>query len=467
MHRRRPVANVVVLLPRRCTGLSSAFLKPRIFDVNSLKRWPVLVAMTLCAALVGCKSIGGGSSTPSSVSLRVANASLTHPSLDLLVDAVPASAGTASDTVGAYISAPSGGPTLQLNDAGSATALITLAPTLVGGNHYTLLAYESGGVVKASMLSEDFVAPVAGSAQLRVFVAAVDAGKLDVYITDPATDLATLSTPTATSPAITDAFSTGLLTYGPGTYRVRVTGAGNKADLRIDIPAVSLAALQIGTVVLTPASGGVLLNGSTLIQQGAYAATRNTNARVRLAAAVGSGATVSASASAGTQSFPIDTGSAPAFGFYALVPANSALNILVNNQSVGAPATALTAGTDHTLLVYGTPANASATLLADDNRTPSDPSSVKLRLINGITGIASNAALALTANSALVASGILPAGVSAYVAVPGSANPMNLSLTLSTSPGVFYTNNTNVLNFKAVYNVMAGGDVAGPQLLIR
>jgi len=394
--------------------------------------------------------------------VRVANATLTHPSLDLLVNASIATSATTSDAVGAYTVVPSAGPTLQLNDAGATTALITLAPTMTGGDHYTLLAYESGGVVKTSLLNEDYAAPGAGAAQLRVFVAAVDAGKLDVYITDPATDLSTVSTPTASSPVITDAFSTGLLTYSPGTYRVRVTGAGNKADLRIDIPAVTVAALQIGTVVLTPASGGVLLNGSTLIQQGAYSATRNTNARVRLASAVSNAAVVSATASAGTSNVVIDTGSvAPSFGYYTLVPASSALNISVNGQSAGAPTTALTAGSDHTLLVYGSSTGPTATVIADDNRTPADPSTVKLRLINGING--TTGALALTANSALVASGILPGGVSNYVAVPGSANAMNLSMTLSTSPGTYYSNNTNVLNFKAVYNVMAVGDVSAPQ----
>jgi len=147
------------------------------------------------------------------------------------------------------------------------------------------------------------------------------------------------------------------------------------------------------------------------------------------------------------------------------VPASSALNILINGQSVGAPAAALTTGSDYTLLVYGSPVGASATLLADDNRAPPDASTVKLRLINGITG--TTGALALTANSALGANDILPGGVSDYVDVPGSANPMNLILTLSTKPGIFYSNNANVLNLRAVYTVMASCDISAPQLLIR
>lgn len=50
-----------------------------------------------------------------------------------------------------------------------------------------------------------------------------------------------------------------------------MTGAGNKADLRNGFSGttVTLASAQTGTVLLTPASGGLLLNGSAVIQQGA------------------------------------------------------------------------------------------------------------------------------------------------------------------------------------------------------
>lgn len=424
-------------------------------------RWlPVLGVMALSTALSGCG--GSSSSSTDTVSLRLANATLTHPSLDLLVNTTNAVSATAADAVSAYVAPASGSTTLQLNDAGTGTALATTVPTLTGGMHYTLLAYESGGAVKTAVLNEDYAAPTSGTVQLRIYDAATDAGKLDVYITDPGTDLSTVSSPTASFITVTAPAATALLTYSPGTYRVRVTGYGNKNDLRIDIPAVTLTNQQVGTVVLTAATGGVLLNGSTLIQQGIYSATRNTNARVRLAAAVVGGATVAASA--GT--IPIDSGSvAPAFGYYVLVPATSTLNISVNGQSVGAPVAALTAGGDTTLLVYGSPSTATATLVTDDNRPPSDSTTVKLRLINGITGSAG--ALTLTANSALVANGIQPGAASGYVSVPGNTTAMNLSLTSSLSPGNYYSNSSNILNVNTVYTVLAGGDVAAPQLLIR
>ena len=93
-----------------------------------------------------------------------------------------------------------------------------------------------------------------------------------------------------------------------------------------------------------------------------------------------------------------------------------------------------------------------------------DATSTKLRLINGVTGSAG--ALTLTANNAPVGIGVQPAAASSYISIPGSANAMNLSLTSSLTPGVLYTT-TNTLNANTVYSVLAGGDVAAPQLLIR
>jgi hypothetical protein len=427
---------------------------------TSWRSWALTAITSMSVALTGC---GSGSSSTGNASIRLANATLTHHSIDLLVNASAAVSGTVVDTVSNYVSPASGATTLQINDSGGGTALTTSVPTLSSDAHYTLLAYESGGTVKTLLVGEDAAAPASGTAQLRVYNDTVDSGRLDVYITDPTTDLATLSSPTAT---LSDYGVTGLLSYGPGTYRVRVTGYGNQNDLRMDIPVVTLANQQVVNIVLSPASGGILLDGSTILQQSTYAATRNTSARVRLAAAVSGNSSVAASANTPAGTTVIDSGSvAPAFGYYVTVPASSALNVSVNGQSVGAPASALRAGADATLLVYGDPGSATATLISDDNRLPADTTAVKLRLINGITG--SSGTLTLTANSALVGNGIAPGAASSYVSVLGSTSPMNLSLTSSLSGGIFYTNTSNVLNAKGVYSVLAGGSFAAPQLLIR
>ena len=432
--------------------------------------WSVAGVVGLGAALSGC---GSGSSN-STDSLRLANATLTHPSLDLLVNSAVTLSATAADTVSAYAAPAAGGNTLQVDDTGSLTALTTTVPTLSGGLHYTLLAYESGGTVKTVVLSEDDAVPAVGGAQLRIYDTALDAGPLDIYITAPGADLSTLS-PTTSFGTLTSVAATTLLPYSAGTYEVRVTGAGNKTDLRLDMPAVTLTSQQSVIVALTPAAGGLLLNGSTLVEQGAYAAVRNTNARVRLASAVSGGTTtVTASASNGTAVTPIDGGAAgvaPKLGSYVLVPAGTTsspttLNISVAGQSVGAPATALGAGTDATLLVYGTPGATTASLILDDNRPPTNPAYVKLRLINGVTGN-NVGSLAITAPAVTGISTVLPGTASAYGSVLGSTTAVNLTLTSSTSAGVFYNNAAVTLNPGSVATLMIEGDVSNPQLLIR
>lgn len=429
--------------------------------MKNFRWWPAIGLAAAVVALAGCG--GGGNDSSSNASLRVVNATLTHPSLDLLINGTSAVAATALDTVSTSASPGSGSVTLQLNDAGVTTALTTSVPTLTGGNHYTLVAYESGGAVKTAILNEDNALPASGSSQIRVYNAALDAGKIDVYITTPTVDLATVSTPTATFTSTTANSSSALLTYSPGTYRVRITKAGDKSDLRADIPSVVVASQQIATVVLTPAAGGALINGATLLQQGAYAPARNTNARVRLAAAVSGGATIAATASNGAV---IDAGSvAPAFGFgYVLVPATSTLTVTVNGTPVTVSAGALKAGADSTLLVYGDPGSATAKLLDDDNRLPTDATTTKLRLINGVTG--STGTLTLTANTAPVGAGIAAGTASGYVSVVGSTNAMILKLSSSTN-GAFPADATNVLSPNAVYTILAGGPISAPQLLIR
>ncbi|MDB5947027.1 MAG: hypothetical protein JWQ33_2053 [Ramlibacter sp.] len=427
--------------------------------------WPVLSLLVLTAGLSAC----GGSSSSSSASVRLVNATLTHPSLDLWANAALAQSATALDSVSAYAQPTSGSASLQVDDAGLTTALSTVSSALVGDGHYALVAYESGGAVNAATVQEDWPLPATGAATLRVTDFAQEAGKLDVYVTTApvaqAANVAALSPVGTLLPSVAGAALS--LTFGPGSYYVAVTASGNPTDVRMMNMPVTLTNQEVANALLTPATGGQLLNGSLLVQQGSYSAFRNTGTRVRLASAVSGNATVAASATSAGSTTTIDSGSvAPQFDSYTLVPASSALNISVNGASVSTPATALVKGGDMTLLVYGAPDSSVATLLTDDNRPPADATMVKLRLINGITGNSANM-LALTANSASVASAIAPAAASTYAAVAGSANPMTLSFSSNQKSGIYFSDSSHVLNAGGVFTVLAVGDFSAPFLLIR
>ncbi len=427
--------------------------------MKHLRWWPALGSVVLMGAvLAGCGGSGGSSGD---ASLRLINATRTHASLDLYQSSTLAMSATQVDTISGYADVAVGSPTLQLNDAGGSTALLTTATTITSGQHYTLLAYESGGSLKTAVLTEDFSAPASGTGQLRIYDAAIDTGAIDVYITEPATDLATVSTPTVPFAAQSYAQSSNMLAYASGTYRVRVTASGNKSQLLLDIPAVTIVDQQILQIALTPTAGGVLLDGSMLSQQGAYTAARNTTARVRLAAAVSGGVPVAASAgSTAIDSFT----AAPAVGTYAIVPASGTLNISVNGSSVGAPASTLKAGNDYTLLVYGSSTSATASLIGDDNHLPTLATNTKIRLINGLTGTASG--LTLEADFNPVASNVLAAVASAYGTVTANSS-MELDVTSALSSAPIYSRSDLNVAASSVYTLFMVGDSSAPQGLLR
>ncbi len=416
--------------------------------------------LALCAVLV--TACGGNNNSSSAASVRLINATSTHSSLTLLANSAVVGTPTATDAVSDYVGVTSGSPTLQVNDGVTSAALATLSPSIGGGAHYVLVAYENGGIVRTTVIAEDVAAPAAGTASLRVFNAATDAGAIDVYVTDPAADISTSTSPTFTFGTSSVLQTSGFLSITPGTYRVRVTGAGNTSDLRLDIPSIVLTSQQVASVLLTPTTGGTLVNGGFLVQQATYAAARNLSARVRLAAAVTGGATVSATSGA----TPIGTAVvSPAVGAYTLVPSGGPLNISVNGASVAAPANVPTAGSDTTLLIYGAAGAPTARLIVDDNHLPAVTTNIKLRLINGITGAAAPP-LTLNAAFAVIASNVLPGTASVYGVVT-SSTALRLDVFSPSSLTPIYSESNLAVPGNAVYTLFMLGDSGAPIHLLQ
>jgi hypothetical protein len=425
--------------------------------MNSLRR-VIAIGLTLSVLLQAC---GGGGDSTGNGSVRLINATLSHPSLDLLVNAAVVVPATAQQSASAYVAPAAGSLTLQVNDAGSSTSLALASAVIVKDYHYSVLAYESGGAVRLAVISEDIAAPAAGSAQMHVFDAAGSAGALDVYVTDAATDLAAVSSPSFSVNATSFAQSSGLVTFAPGTYRVRVTGAGNKADLRLDMASVTLADQQVGTVLLTPTAGAGLVNGGWLLQQSTFTANRNTSARVRLAAAVSGGASVAASAG-GTSI--AGAAAAPSIGAYTVVPAAGALAVTVNGTAVNTAALSFAEGTDVTLLVYGSPTAATATAIVDDNFLPATSTNLKMRLLNGVTGNA--VALTLLADFAVVANAIAPGQASPATLVAGNST-MRVEVTSAASQQSLFLQTALNIPGGGVYTLFMLGDAAAPVGVLR
>lgn len=424
-------------------------------------KFRVLVGSMLACAAVVLAACGGGGGSSGNANVRLANATTTHASLAMLANGATAVSAAAIDSVSDYASVGAGGPTLQINDATSSSALATLAPSVSQDAHYVVVAYEGGGSLRTTVIAEDVAAPAAGTTSLRILDAATDAGAVDVYVTDPAADITTLTSPTFTFPSSTTLQTSAFLSIVPGTYRVRVTGNGDPGDLRLDVASVTLTSQEIASLILTPTSGGTLVNGALLAQQGAYASARNPNARVRLAAAVAGGATVAASAASAAIGSDVVS---PSVGSYVVVAAGTPVNVSVNGASVSAPSAPLAAGSDTTLLVYGSAGAPAASLIVDDNHLPSATSNLKLRLVNGLTGAAQP--LTLDAAFAVVASNVAPDSASSY-GVVASSTALRVDVFTPSSATPIFSDSTLSVPGDAVFTLFMLGDAATPIALLR
>lgn len=424
---------------------------------NTLKRLLRSGLLTLFAALLA--ACGGGEDR-TKAQVRLINASTTHGALDLLdADGRRVQASVAFAAAEGYAEVDPKDADFDITRAGNATALATAAPTLTERHHYGLVAYATRTGLAAVLLDEEVAAPDSGKARVRVLNAATDAGALDVFLTTTAADLAGAEPLQAgAAPGAVSA----LTTVDAASWRLRVTGSGDRDDLRLDLPAVVVGNRSIVTVVLTPTAGGLMVDALVVAQQGSISAQAGTSARVRVVA----GATDSAAVSATVGGVTLMNGTgSPAAGSYRLVPAGAAgAEVQVNGAAVTTPALTLAAGQDYSLLVWGAPAAARASWLADDNRLPTVSGRAKLRLVHGLADVSEGLAVTLDFNP--VADGVSPGTASA----PASLNATTIGSLSVTAPGrasPLWTAADQVLAADRVYTLFMVGREAAPTGILR
>lgn len=405
------------------------------------KTWALGLSVATAALLTAC----GGGSDSSSAQMRLLNASIGYAALDMAVDSTTVNSGVAYAGVGSYadVKTDATGTEVQSNNVGSTLASST--PTLASGSHYTMIAYGSAGSVRTTLLQEDQDAAATGKSKLLVLNLAPDAGALDVYVTGADDSLDTAST---VASGIATSSGSGYITLNSGTFRVRITAASSKTDLRLDIPSITLPSAGVSTLILTGSTGGVLVNGIQLLQQGATSNFPNSTVRARLVAAVGGSALVSGSIG---QTSLMPTSVAPTIGDYTTVAAGTAdLSVYVNGALMSFTKPPLTAGSDYTLMVWGTAADPKLAVLTDDNRLPTSPTTTaKIRLVNGVasatTGLTLNVDYSALASNVVAGTSSSPqataASTSALLTVtsPSSTTPVYSLSELSIQAGYVYT----------------------------
>ncbi len=407
----------------------------------------LLLTLSLSLGLAAC----GGGTDRTKAHVRLVNASSGYSSLALTIDGSTIASGVAGGSSADYADASRGTQDLDISSPSSATILATRSASLGKDTYYTLLAYGRAGALATQLLEENQSTPSSGKTLVRVISTATDAGSLDVYLTG-ATDSLAQAAPLQTSAAYGTLGS--FVTINSGTWRLRVTGAGNTSDLRLDVSGLDFESKGVKTLVITPGRGGVLVNALLLSQQGGVTAGANSQARVRAAAGVNGTAAVTASVAGTTL---MNSAVAPALTDYALVTAGAVTPVVTVNGTALSLTTVptLLAGGDYTLVVFGAPGTAAASVVADDNTLPGDSSKAKLRLLNGATGV-----LTLKLGLVVKASGVSAGAASDYATADATTTG---ALQVTSSDGLLnYGASDLTLSASGVYTLFMLGSSTSP-----
>lgn len=417
-------------------------------------RWAAAGALLAATLLAAC----GGGTDRTKAQVRLVNASSGYTQLDWRVDDELRQGAVAYGESASYAEADPG-KTNTLARAGSGTALLSFNPAVDKRKHYTLLAYGPQGGLKQLLLDDNAGAPADNRSLLRVVNAAPDAGALDIYLTGTADALAE-SVPVKAGAAV-DAVGEWH-TVNSGSYRLRVTAMGSKTDLRLDVPALALASRQVLTLVISPATGGVLVQGLVLTQQGAIAALAPTQARLRVVSGLADGGSVNLRVGGAAVLANVNT---PAVTPYTLVPAGEqAVLVGVNGATAYSRSDTLVAGADYTLLVYGPSAAALVRWVGDDNNLPSDRTLAKLRLVNAVDGL--SGPLSLSADFAPVADGVAAGSASAYDGIDATTTAQ-LSVSASGTAAPLFSAVDQTFAAAANYTVFLVGSASAPVGIVR
>lgn len=379
--------------------------------------------------------------------------------LDLYVDGDRRITGVAVGDVSSYTGLDADTYSIALARTGSVTLLATTTQTLEEDVDYTHVAYGTQGSLRAVLLAGDESEPDSGRIKLRVLNGATDAGAVDVYLTAPEDPLDD-ATPVAADVAADS--TSDYVTLNRADYRIRVTAAGDRDDVRLDTgaAAVRFDSRQVSTLVVSGTTGGVLVNGALVVQDGGVQSFPNPYARVRVVAALATGAQVGVQAGGQTL---LAAQPSPVVGAYTLLPAGTpTMTVTVNGVALPASTLDAPAGADLSVLVYGRPIAPQVKVLADDNRLPSGSGNAKIRLLHAVAGLDET----MTLSVAFTPRASAGYGEASAPAQLSAGSNLRLEVTSPTPPTTKYLLDDVTLDAQGVYTVFMLGSFDNPLLTL-
>lgn len=405
-----------------------------------------LLAMAAC----------GGGEDRTKAHVRLVNATSGYSTLQLQVGDSNVGGAAAYGANEGYADVDKGTADASVSRPGSATVLSTTSVSLGKNSYYTMLAYGKAGQLATLLVDENEPKAADGKAKVRVVNAAPDAGDVDLFITASGD---TLDDSSAALAGQAYGKLSGFATINSGTWRVRVTAAGDKTDVRLDVDGVVFAGNGVSTLVVTPGRGGVLVNALQLVQAGGVARQDNAQSRVRAVAGLAGGTFsvgVAGQALASDLVSPVQTD-------YSLVAAGTvAVAASAGGQAAALTSTTLAGGGDYTLLLYGTATAPVAVLVEDDNSRPTGSTKARVRLVHAVADV--GGPLALTIAQKSIVSGVAQGAGSAYVEI---AAPATADVGVNGNGTTLFTATDQVFAANTTYTVFAVGTAAATKAIVN
>ena len=418
----------------------------------------ILYAATAVATLLlsGCEGTGTGGEA----SVRVVNASMDYSSVDLYLDDKRKIAAVGYESASSYLKVDADTYDVEFRRADASGSLDSFNEDLAGDDRLAWLVLGASGDFQVLTISEDRDPADKDESLMRLVNAASDAGPVDVYVTDSATDLADVS-PTYSAVAIDTLAGEGLVKFDSGTWRLRVTAAGSKTDVRLDRSDLVLASKGVYTLIVTGTTGGVLTDAMLLEQDGPLTLLPTTQARVRAAIGLDGGTNASVSVD-GTAL--VSAATIPVLGTYRVVDAGAADVVLsVDGADVPVADVSLAAGSDYTLVYTGTPAAVTQSSVIDVNRLPTS-GSFKVRLINAMSALGEPISMSV---DFLPAADSVALGSVALSDEIDAVDNGRIDVTRVTTSSTLYSLTSVSLVSQAVYTQVMFGSAAAPTGALR
>ncbi len=419
--------------------------------------------------LAGCGGNGSGSAP-----VRLVNASVGYSSLGFMVESTQYATAVAYGSASQFYNVQAGSVGVTVTTGATPSSVTTEQTRTINKDvRYSLLAYGFVDELKMALVTEYTTTPDAGKAAVNVLNTSVDIGAVDVYLSADKT----FANPTLIAGSLqANSVSPAQSAFQPiaaGSYVITVVGAGTKGltDVRFQTnAAVTLTALEVLTIILTPGASGILANAILLTQGTAAAANPtvnqpNTTARIRAITSTGGATTtVTGVNSTGGAITILPASSASQHSNYFVTTTTALPTVMVNGAAVtpfmlvnGQPATAtLSAGGDYTVLVYlDASTNAPvAQIVEDDNTAPLLTTGVKYRLINLATDN-KTLSLSMSVNSQSAASQVTYGTASTYTELPTPQTLASVVELLNGGTIVWTANPPRVLTLGSIFTLVA------------